>query len=204
MNCAHCGAEFEKYQRKIYCSKDCNCAAYRARNREALAKRDRARRLAEREKFRKRDRERYKREAEHRRAYARQYHYENRDAALERMRARREANPESHRERARLYYESNKSIYLEAARRRKKRMREAKVVDFSAAQLEARLSMFAGCWMCGTSAEEMHIDHVEPIVKGGPHMLSNLRPACAPCNLRKGAKWPYPEQREALDLAVAA
>ena len=83
-------------------------------------------------------------------------------------------------------------------------MREAKVVHFTAAQLASRLSMFSGCWMCGTSTEEMHIDHVKPIIKGGPHMLSNLRPACAPCNLRKGSKWPYPEQVEMLDLVVAA
>lgn len=36
--------------------------------------------------------------------------------------------------------------------------------------------------------EEMHLDHVHPISKGGKHAYFNVQTACAPCNLTKGAK----------------
>lgn len=75
--------------------------------------------------------------------------------------------------------------------RREAALREAPTTKFSAEDLAARLSMFAGCWICGADiSEEMHVDHVKPLSKGGPHMLSNLRPACPECNIRKGAQWP--------------
>lgn len=33
-----------------------------------------------------------------------------------------------------------------------------------------------------------HLDHVHPLSKGGEDVESNIVPACAPCNLSKGAK----------------
>ncbi|MGW3674658.1 HNH endonuclease [Streptomyces sp. NPDC005166] len=42
------------------------------------------------------------------------------------------------------------------------------------------------CAYCGAPAE--HLDHVVPISKGGADAAHNLLPACAPCNLSKGAK----------------
>lgn len=76
--------------------------------------------------------------------------------------------------------------------RREAALREAPTTKFSADDLAARLSMFAGCWICGDDiSDEMHVDHVKPLSKGGPHMLSNLRPACPECNIRKGAQWPF-------------
>lgn len=42
------------------------------------------------------------------------------------------------------------------------------------------------CAYCGAVAT--HLDHVEPLSKGGADVESNIVPACAPCNLSKGAK----------------
>lgn len=44
------------------------------------------------------------------------------------------------------------------------------------------------CHMCRKKCkrEEIHLDHVIPLSKGGTHTLENLRVACAPCNLSKG------------------
>lgn len=61
---------------------------------------------------------------------------------------------------------------------------------FTVEQLAARLSMFAGCWMCGVGPKE-HIDHVKPLARGGRHILANLRPACARCNRAKSDTWPW-------------
>ena len=61
------------------------------------------------------------------------------------------------------------------------RKREATIVGFTAEQLAARIAYYGNrCWLC----------HVKPLAKGGPHMLSNLRPACSSCNRAKSDKWP--------------
>lgn len=36
--------------------------------------------------------------------------------------------------------------------------------------------------------EEMHLDHIIPLVAGGKHAHFNVQTACASCNLAKGAK----------------
>ncbi|MFJ9961101.1 HNH endonuclease [Streptomyces avermitilis] len=42
------------------------------------------------------------------------------------------------------------------------------------------------CAYCPQAAE--HLDHVEPLSKGGADVETNMLPACADCNLSKGAK----------------
>lgn len=42
------------------------------------------------------------------------------------------------------------------------------------------------CAYCGRLAE--HLDHVHPLSKGGADAEHNIVPACAACNLSKGAK----------------
>jgi len=48
------------------------------------------------------------------------------------------------------------------------------------------------CEYCGLSelgqAATFHLDHIVPIVAGGPTELENLALACIHCSLRKGAK----------------
>lgn len=46
-------------------------------------------------------------------------------------------------------------------------------------------------WCNQKCADEYHIDHYEPLSKGGEHRVSNLVIACPTCNLRKNAKDPY-------------
>jgi 5-methylcytosine-specific restriction endonuclease McrA len=42
------------------------------------------------------------------------------------------------------------------------------------------------CAYCGAHAT--HLDHVEPLSRGGTDTESNIVPACQTCNLSKGAK----------------
>lgn len=42
------------------------------------------------------------------------------------------------------------------------------------------------CAYCGDHAK--HLDHVHPLSRGGKDVESNMVPACATCNLSKGAK----------------
>jgi len=56
-------------------------------------------------------------------------------------------------------------------------------------QIRARIEYYGGkCYMCGDPYK--HIDHVIPLSRGGSNWPANLRPACAPCNLRKHNKLP--------------
>lgn len=43
------------------------------------------------------------------------------------------------------------------------------------------------CHLCGKHccADEIHLDHVIPLARGGSHSPENIRVACAPCNLSK-------------------
>lgn len=100
----------------------------------------------------------------------------------EKMRLARRAWQEAHPEEYRLL-----RVKAEAARRA--RTVAATIVPFTPAQLEARLSVYARCWVC-SDPEWSQVDHVKPLAKGGPHMLANLRPICRPCNLQKSATWP--------------
>lgn len=43
------------------------------------------------------------------------------------------------------------------------------------------------CAYCGTT-ENIELDHVVPLSKGGRHTKSNVQPLCRSCNARKGAK----------------
>ena len=44
------------------------------------------------------------------------------------------------------------------------------------------------CYICGGPLGPMHVEHVKPRSARGGDTLANLRPACAACNLAKGAK----------------
>lgn len=88
---------------------------------------------------------------------------------------------------ARGYYEQNKDRYR-LWRYLSRAAQGGIVVEF--AQKAARFSLWGGrCWMCGIEGATQD-DHVKPIVEGGSHCLSNLRPICRSCNSSKGGRWP--------------
>lgn len=44
------------------------------------------------------------------------------------------------------------------------------------------------CLLCG-SPEELSVDHVRPLSKGGGNGRANLQCLCLPCNIKKSNKW---------------
>lgn len=112
-------------------------------------------------------------------------------AANERFRSQ-PANQESARQRAREFRLANPALRSEYEKRRRARKKSAVVGFITPAQLAAKMSYWGDrCWMCGT-VDDLQVDHVKPLAKGGAHMLANLRPACGPCNLAKSDRWPLP------------
>lgn len=48
------------------------------------------------------------------------------------------------------------------------------------------------CYWCHKPCEEKyHVDHYEPLARGGKHVIANLVIACPSCNVKKNAKDPY-------------
>jgi 5-methylcytosine-specific restriction endonuclease McrA len=67
------------------------------------------------------------------------------------------------------------------------KLKARRLHSISSTDLQARISVFGDkCAYCG--AAWSRLDHLKPIARGGPHCLSNLRPACASCNHRKSSK----------------
>lgn len=95
------------------------------------------------------------------------------------------ANPERRREATRRYARNNpKAIQMRAkingARRRGTASPSYETRDF------ILILEKDPCCFCGEPME--HIDHIEPLAKGGEGEWENLTSACGPCNHRKHAK----------------
>lgn len=127
------------------------------------------------------------------RAWQKKHDYGSRPEVLARRKSQRSTDEARQKERARWsrYYSENRAALIAKSKEKEVRRKGAPMIPFTVDQLESRLSMWPGCWMCGAEiGDDFHVDHVKPLARGGWHCLSNLRPACAPCNLSKGAKWP--------------
>lgn len=77
-----------------------------------------------------------------------------------------------------------KDIAHQASARRRARKRAVPHAPYSRAAIFAEYG--GTCAYCDAPAE--HLDHVNAISRGGADAPHNLLPACAPCNLGKGAK----------------
>ena len=111
----------------------------------------------------------------------------NRDKRREADRRRYEADKRKAVARVLRWQKANPEKHAEIERRRRARQRQVLTVSFTEERLAARMAFWGNrCWMCGDPGQE--IDHVIPLALGGPHCLSNLRPACRSCNASKGAK----------------
>lgn len=166
-------AERRRYARNVERERE-RKRAWALANPEKVREIKRRTRLANIDKVRERIRQWRETNAQWMREYSRAYRAENHAEVLARMKAWRDANPEQVKAHADL---------------RRARLLGALTVPFSPDQLAQRLSMFAGCWICGGPKEV--VDHVKPISKGGAHVLANLRPACAFCNGSKKDRWPF-------------
>lgn len=190
---------------------------YYAANRERLLEQNREYRVRNRDRLAEYDRRRYESNAAERKEYARNHRQANIDRCREQCRRNYAANRIARLEYARRRHEANPEIRQRSNQqgRRIRRARERNAIDPAApaATAEAtarRVWLFVNaCPYCGSSGP-LHLDHVEPLARGGLHTPDNLVPACRRCNLSKQAKpveaWylsqPFfsPERWEALQV----
>lgn len=92
---------------------------------------------------------------------------------------------------------SSYRVALNKARRLQKKAssKGVEVVQVKAQDLERLLNDSNNeCWVCGVTLQEVCWDHIQPLSKGGPHAITNLKPSCRSCNSRKGASWPFTDK----------
>ena len=121
----------------------------------------------------------------------REYEIANRDRFAERRSRSRQRRDQAHKvelvERGRRWRQENPDKVREYKRNRRARKR-GNGGRVTANEWESVLDRFNGkCAKCG-SAENIHMDHVVPLAKGGRHSVDNVQPLCATCNMRKHTK----------------
>tara|TARA_R100000656_G_C3923035_1_gene123260 strand:+ start:92 stop:808 length:717 start_codon:yes stop_codon:yes gene_type:complete len=172
-----------KRERDYYLANKERIHANNKRSRERHAEKVKAGKKAWYEKakhrpeFQARLKERQEENRDAKREYDREYRAKNRAKCLARAKKWREANPEK---RAAI-------IHNYVARRRAQT--KGGITTKELAQWKAEQKKV--CYWCGVKcAKNYHVDHYEPLSKGGKHEASNLVIACGPCNLKKNAKDP--------------
>ncbi|RQR87712.1 HNH endonuclease [Burkholderia sp. Bp9010] len=110
-------------------------------------------------------------------ARSKRYHEKHRDLHIAQSRAWVKRNPERRRAISQAY---------NARRRQIEKGGDSTFAIFAWKQAAAKI-----CYWCGAKCgRKYHVDHYNPLSKGGKHEVSNLVIACPTCNLRKSAKDP--------------
>ena len=145
------------------------------------------------------DKQYYQDNAEHKKAYAKQYYGNN----VEHIKQYRQDNAEHIKIRSKQYNKDNaehikicsKQYRLDnpAKRNTYSRKRRALKLGASGFHTEQDLQYIyeqqkGKCVSCGNKFlyEQMTVDHIEPLSKGGPDLPYNIQLLCAPCNSSKG------------------
>lgn len=115
------------------------------------------------------------------------YYRGNRDRVLDRCATYRKKNREKLAIRGKRYRQENPDKMREHHRNRRARKRDG-FGNVSAKEWQNILDRFnSKCAKCGDS-EDVTMDHVVPLAKGGKHSADNIQPLCRACNLQKFTK----------------
>lgn len=116
-----------------------------------------------------------------------QWHKDNREIDLKRKAEYYQENKERLQAYGRQHAKDNPEIYRAARHRRRAAKRNNGNNDLTAIQIEWLFGQQNFCTYCD-SKENLTIDHILPISKGGQNTLANITIACMPCNNSKRAK----------------
>ena len=212
--CHYCGSTFFEKPARVhdgrgkYCSKNCHnlsmtypegsAEAYR----HAYYQEHRATILQSRHAY-------YLGRHEELKAYAKAYYQTHKEQQLAYRRAKREVRTDAQRLAAaaydRAYRLANPDKTRAAKARRRAAQRRSPLNDLTAPQWREITAAYGHrCVYCGVQPRQLEMDHITPLLHGGPHTASNVVPACGPCNNRKHTgPPPVPVQPLLLTLAPA-
>jgi 5-methylcytosine-specific restriction endonuclease McrA len=105
-----------------------------------------------------------------------------------------------HRNESRRWARDNRELIRTSAQEQRAARAEAAINTLSPPEWQWLLEQFEfRCAYCGQQGDGLTPDHVIPLSRGGNNSLSNIVPACGPCNIRKGARTP---EEAGLSFAV--
>lgn len=199
----------ERFQRQC---RECNREKqreYYQLNREKLLESKRVEYAENKEKHRERNKLKYQKFRERTLSWQKQYYKDNKESIEEYRKEYYQKNKDRLRREAReRYYEDVEKTRaqrrvtnnryrkspkgkLNSSRQSTKRRRLIKDAEDSLTlhQWEITVEYFGGlCAYCGKVPENLHRDHVTPIIDGGANEYGNVVISCSTCNLSKGAK----------------
>ena len=127
---------------------------------------------------------------EHERARSLRWATKNKAIVIERIYEARKKDPERYREYSRKWRAQNPDKVRDYGKAKRRNRREAKNATedrLTAAEWREVMAEHNGrCNYCG-SRDDIQIDHVMPLSRGGLHNRSNVVPACGDCNNSKNA-----------------
>lgn len=142
-------------------------------------------RIANRERILARNKDFYQKNKHKWQEYHKHRYANKSDEMKQRVADWRKANPERTKQTYDAWRAANLDRFNENARRRTARKRGNGV--YKTAKNEIRRLYQQPCLYCG-SRENITLDHVIPLARGGTHSIGNLVPACRPCNVSKHTK----------------
>lgn len=112
--------------------------------------------------------------------YQADYYARNKETLLSKQKEWRLNNPDYEKSR-----ENHSEIIREKNRKRRARKKGAGIYLISQKELNQMYNL--PCSYCGSN-DDITIDHVMPLSRGGSHSIGNLVSCCRKCNLSKGSK----------------
>lgn len=128
---------------------------------------------------------------------ARAWYQANKEFASQKSRALYLKNPEEIKKRVAAYQKANpeqtRMHHRVKANRRRARLAEAGGVPYTKQDVEELMVLQkCKCASCGGSIKDrFHIDHRQPVAKGGTNERSNIELLCPTCNMHKADKLPH-------------
>jgi 5-methylcytosine-specific restriction endonuclease McrA len=99
------------------------------------------------------------------------------------------AEHNKHYQRFRYMTDASYRLYVRQKTRRRKAIERGSIgVQAKGSQIRARFEQFGNCCAYCGSTENVQIEHLVPIARGGTHVLGNILPACRRCNYSKKAR----------------
>ena len=124
----------------------------------------------------------------------RKNHYkENEESIKQYNKNRYQNNTQQIREQQKEYYQDNKEIHIAKAAKREAIKLNQMPKD---ADKQAIEQLYKICSEKNDSSIYFHVDHIQPLSKGGLHHQDNLQILEAKLNLEKGSKWPLTDKEQ--------
>jgi 5-methylcytosine-specific restriction endonuclease McrA len=164
---------------------------YYSNNRENILKRVSNYTELNRQEINTKRREFRKENLEHMKSQDRKKYVKFREQILEDRKRYFKDNRDEIKQRQKNWYKTENGKML-IKNRNMKRRHKYNEGDVTTQQLKELFKNTKSCYWCNNKLVKgyIHVDHYEPLSKGGKHTISNLVLACRDCNLSKGSQDP--------------